>query len=133
MNEQLVETMLATFVYPMLLQPLVIYCQRLTASVVEDRFSFSEHPFGRISADLSDVEKSLSEVAGPAKAALYTLASVFKYQSNRPLLRLLFTVPGSRAHIASKFARRINMSKKSSSPVANGEHKLILRKWHKSH
>ena len=92
MNEQLVETMLATFVYPMLLQPLVIYCQRLTASVDEDRFSFSEHPFGRISADLSDVEKSLSEVAGPAKAALYTLASVFKYQSNRPLLRLLFTV-----------------------------------------
>ena len=92
LNEQLVETMLATFAYPMLLQPLVIYCQRLTASVDEDRFSFSEHPFGRISADLSDVEKSLSEVAGPAKAALYTLASVFKFQSNRPLLRLLFTV-----------------------------------------
>lgn len=92
MNEQLVETMLATFAYPMLLQPLVIYCQRLTASVDEDRFSFSEHPFGRISADLSDIEKSLSEFAGPAKAALYTLASVFKFQSNRPLLRLLFTV-----------------------------------------
>ena len=92
LNEQLVETMLATFAYPMLLQPLVIYCQRLTVSVDEDRFSFSEHPFGRISADLSDIEKSLSEVAGPAKAALYTLASVFKFQSNRPLLRLLFTV-----------------------------------------
>jgi hypothetical protein len=92
LNEQLVETMLATFVYPMLLQPLVIYCQRLTALVDEDRISFSEHPFGRISADLSDVEKALIEVAGPAKAALFTLASVFQFLSNRPLLRLLFTV-----------------------------------------
>jgi hypothetical protein len=92
LNEQLVETMLATFVYPMLLQPLVIYCQRLSALVDEDRISFSEHPFGRISADLSDVEKTLIEVAGPAKAALFTLTSVFQFLSNRPLLRLLFTV-----------------------------------------
>lgn len=92
LNEQLIETMLATFVYPMLLQPLVIYCQRLAASVDEDRFSFSDHPFGDISADLSDVDKALLKVAGPAKAALFTLASVFKFQSNRPLLRLLFTV-----------------------------------------
>lgn len=92
LNEQLVETMLATFVYPMLLQPLVIYCQRLAASVDEDRFSFSDHPFGGISADLSDVDKTLLKVAGPAKAALFTLAYVFQCQSNRPLLRLLFTV-----------------------------------------
>jgi hypothetical protein len=92
LNEQLVETMLATFVYPMLLQPLVLYCQRLTASVDEDRFSFSDHPFGGISVDLSDVDKALLPVSGPAKAALFTLGSVFKFLSNRPLLRLLYTV-----------------------------------------
>lgn len=92
LNEQLVETMLATFIYPMLLQPLVLYCQRLTASVDEDRFSFSHHPFGAISVDLSDVDKTLLQVSGPAKAALFTLVAVFTFQSNRPLLRLLFTV-----------------------------------------
>lgn len=84
--------MLATFVYPLLLQPLVLYCQRLALAVDEDRLSFSDHPFGGIGVDLSDVDKSLLQVSGPAKAALFTLTSVFKLLSNRPLLRLLYTV-----------------------------------------
>jgi len=88
----MIEMMLATLIYPLLLQPLLLYCQRLTASVDEDRFSFSDHPFGGISADLSDIDKTLLEVSSPAKAALFTLATVFKFVSNRPLLRLLHTV-----------------------------------------
>ena len=92
LNEQLIERMLATFVYPLLLQPLVEYCNQLDASVDEDRFSFSDHPFGAIAVDLSDVQKSLIPLAGPAKAALLTLSIAFQYLSNRPLLRLMFTV-----------------------------------------
>ena len=92
LNEQMIEMMLATLVYPLLLQPLLLYYQRLTASVDEDRFSYSDHPFGGISADLSDVDKTLLQVSGPAKSALFTLATIFKFVSNRPLLRLLHTV-----------------------------------------
>lgn len=92
LNEQMIEMMLATLVYPLLLQPLLLYYQRLTASVDEDRFSLSDHPFGGISADLSDVDKTLLQVSSPAKSALFTLATIFKFVSNRPLLRLLHTV-----------------------------------------
>jgi len=84
--------MLATLVYPLLLQPLLLYYQRLTSSVDEDRFSLSDHPFGGISADLSDVDKTLLHVSTPAKSALFTLSTIFKFVSNRPLLRLLHTV-----------------------------------------
>lgn len=84
--------MLATFVYPLLLQPLVEYCNQFDSAFDEDRFSFSENPLGGISADLSDVQKSLLPLAGPTKAALLTLSVVFHYLSNRPLLRLVFTV-----------------------------------------
>lgn len=92
LNEQMIEMMLATLVYPLLLQPLLLYCQRLISLVDEDRFSFSDHPFGGIGVDLSDIDKALLQVSGPAKAALITLASVFKLLTNRPLLRLLYTV-----------------------------------------
>ena len=92
LNEQMIEMMLATLVYPLLLQPLLLYYQRLTAAIDEDRFSLSDHPFGGISADLSDVDKTLLQVSTPAKSALFTLALVFNFISNRPLLRLLHTV-----------------------------------------
>jgi hypothetical protein len=91
LNEQLIEMMLATFVYPLLLQPLVIYAQHLAAAIDEDRLSFSDHPFGGISLDMSDIAKSLIPVAGPAKAALFTLSSLFQCLSNRPLFRLVVT------------------------------------------
>ena len=88
----MIEMMLATLVDPLLLQPLLLYYQRLTAAIDEDRFSLSDHPFGGISADLSDVDKTLLQVSTPAKSALFTLALVFNFISNRPLLRLLHTV-----------------------------------------
>lgn len=91
LNEQMIEMMLATFVYPLLLQPLLLYYQRLTASVDEERFSFSDHPFGGLAADLTDVDKELLPVSCPAKTALFSLATVFNFVSNRPMLRLLHT------------------------------------------
>lgn len=83
--------MLATFVYPLLLQPLAIYAQHLQASVSEGRLSLSDHPFGGIGLDMSDLSKSLIPVSGPAKASLFTLTCLFQCLSNKPLFRLVFT------------------------------------------
>lgn len=91
LNEQLVEMMLATFVYPLLLQPLVIYAQHLESSTLDDRVSFSDHPFGAIGLDMSDLAKGLIPVSGPAKASLFTLSSLFQCLSNKPLFRLVAT------------------------------------------
>jgi hypothetical protein len=87
----MIEMMLATFVYPMLLQPLLLYHQRL-APLLDSYGSQTshDHPFQRF-GDFEGVEHNLSAVAGPAKAALFTLASVFQFLTNHSLLRLLFT------------------------------------------
>jgi hypothetical protein len=91
LNEQMIEMMLATFVYPLLLQPLLLYHQRL-APLLDSYGSQTshDHPFQRF-GDFEGVEHNLSTVAGPAKAALFTLASVFQFLTNHSLLRLLFT------------------------------------------
>jgi hypothetical protein len=92
LNEQVVEMMLATFVYPLLLQPLISFSQRLSAKMGAPVFSLAEpHPFGAYSEDFSSAERDLAPVSGPAKAALFTLSSVFQLMTNQPLLRLLFT------------------------------------------
>jgi len=83
--------MLATFVYPLLLQPLLLYHQRLTPLLeTYGSQSPSDHPFQQF-GDFEDVEYNLTTVSGPAKAALFTLASVFQFLTNQSLLRLLFT------------------------------------------
>jgi len=83
--------MFATFVYPMLLQPLLLFYQRFASTVDTSRDSYSENPFGGYSGDYSDAESILAPVAAPAKAALFTISSIFNLLSNRPLLRLLYT------------------------------------------
>lgn len=83
--------MLATFVYPLLLQPLLLYYQRLDPALEQQKHSFSIHPFGGYTGDYSDVERNLSPVAGPAKTALFSLASTFQLLTNTALRRLIFT------------------------------------------
>ena len=91
LNEQLIEMMFATFVYPLLLQPLLLYYQRLSPALEQTRSSFSDHPFGGYDGDVKRVEEMIATASGPAKTALFTLASVFQFLSNRALLRLMYT------------------------------------------
>lgn len=93
LNEQILEMMLATFIYPLLLQPLLVYYQRLPSTAGEapplhDPFSTCAD---RMTVDFNQVGRAPPEVTAPAKTALFTLASVFHLMTNRPLLRLLFT------------------------------------------
>ena len=83
--------MLATFVYPLLLQPLLLYYKRLTPALEEAKLHFSDHPFRGYSGDVKRVEEMVAPAAGPAKTALFSLACAFHVLSNRPLCRLLFT------------------------------------------
>lgn len=94
LNEQIIEMMLATFVYPLLLQPLLVYYQRLPsesgeAPAVQD--PFAKRVLGRSTVDFNEIGRSPPEVTAPAKSALFTLAAVFHLISNRPLIRLLYT------------------------------------------
>eukprot|EP00977_Amphora_coffeiformis_P002979 scaffold569_cov165-Amphora_coffeaeformis.AAC.12 len=93
LNEQLIEMMFATFVYPMISQPLLNFYQRYTSKMEStQRMSASQqHPFGGFEGMYHDVEYALSPFSGPAKTALYTIASVFHSLSHPPLLRLLYT------------------------------------------
>lgn len=91
LNEQLIEMMLATFVYPLLLQPLLLYYQRLSAALTKPSHSFSEHPFGGYTGDFTRAERELAAVSGPAKTAMVALGSVFHFLSNKPLLSLIYT------------------------------------------
>jgi hypothetical protein len=92
LNEQIIEMMLATFAYPLLLQPLLLYFQR---SPVPDEVLFAdalnEHSGGRNIklSDLTGSEKSL--ISAPAKSAFFCITGVFQFITNQPLLRLLFT------------------------------------------
>jgi hypothetical protein len=91
LNEQLIEMMLATFIYPMITQPLLNFYQRYKAKMDESRISNAQNPFGRHGADCSDLALSLASFSGPAKTALFTIANVFESLSNPALLRLLYT------------------------------------------
>lgn len=92
LNEQVIEMMLATFVYPLLMQPLLLYYQRLSTALETPGYGgVAEHPFGGDAADYSATEPSLAPASGPAKAALFSLGAVFQLLSNKSLLRLLFT------------------------------------------
>lgn len=91
LNEQLIEMMLATFVYPMLCQPLLNLFQRFANKMDIPRMSTHTHPFGGWEGDYSDIYSLLMPFSGPAKTALFTIASVFYSLSNQQLLRLLYT------------------------------------------
>ena len=91
LNEQAIEMMLATFVYPLLLQPLLLFHQRFQSNLDTSREAFSDHPFRGYSADYGDLRVSLQSVLAPAETSLFTLATVFQCLTNRPLLRLLYT------------------------------------------
>lgn len=92
LNEQMIEMMFATFVYPLLLQPLLLYFQR---SPVPDEVLFAdplnEHRAGRPigNSDMTAPENAI--VLSPAKAAFFFLGAAFQFLTNPPLLRLLFT------------------------------------------
>ena len=91
LNEQAIEMLLATFVYPLLLQPLLLYFQR---SPVPDNILFADplndHTAGRPIkySDLTCGEKSL--ISAPAKSAFFSIVAVFKFITNQPMLRLIF-------------------------------------------
>lgn len=68
LNEQLIEMMLATFVYPLQLQPLLLYCKRVEFD-----------------------EKDISAAHwAPAQAALFTAAACFYFLEHPALLKLLW-------------------------------------------
>ena len=91
LNEQTIEMMLATFVYPLLLQPLLLYFQR---SPVTDAILFldplNDHSAGRDVKPSDRVANEKSLVSAPTKSAIFSISAVFKFITNQPLLRLLF-------------------------------------------
>ncbi|CAJ1966712.1 unnamed protein product [Cylindrotheca closterium] len=92
LNEQTIEMMFATFVYPLLLQPLLLYFQR---STVPSNVLYADPVFlsylGLGVADSSTEGGENSTISAPAKSALFLLTAVFQFVTNRPLLKLLFT------------------------------------------
>jgi hypothetical protein len=92
LNEQAIEMMLATFVYPLLLQPLLLYFQR---TEIPDKVLYSDplndHSAGRgMKSGYPLVVGDSSFISAPAKSAFFSLAAVFYFITNQPLLRLLF-------------------------------------------
>mmetsp|Transcript_9166 Transcript_9166/g.21853 ORF Transcript_9166/g.21853 Transcript_9166/m.21853 type:complete len:1282 (-) Transcript_9166:104-3949(-) len=92
LNEQTIEMMFATFVYPLLLQPLLLYFQR---STVPSNVLYADPVFqsylGIGVADSSTKAGENTTISAPAKSALFLLTAVFQFLTNRPLLKLLFT------------------------------------------
>lgn len=86
--------MFATFIYPLLLQPLLVYYQRLpdtNGRVPAMLDPFATRAFDRATVDFNQIGRAPPHVSAPAKTAMFTLASVFHLISNRPLIRLLYT------------------------------------------
>lgn len=98
LNEQTIEMMLATFVYPLLLQPLLLYMQRFKnpandghqVTSMADVLSLGAQT-GIAEAGIDGQEADRIQEAAPAKTALFTMAAVFQLISNQPLMRLLLT------------------------------------------
>jgi hypothetical protein len=92
LNEQTIEMMFATFVYPLLLQPLLLYFQR---SPVPDEVLFADplndHTAGREIQDSGLTATELGLISSPTKSAFFCLGAAFQFITNKPLLRLLFT------------------------------------------
>lgn len=86
---------MATFVYPLLLQPLLMYIQTLPSTdESSSRYGMLREGTSSLSMELTmkrGNDASKSNESAPAKTALFSLASVFHLLTNRPLLRLLLT------------------------------------------
>jgi len=98
LNEQIIEMMLATFVYPLLLQPLLLFMQRFPSMSGSGRDLNSPFSDPLIADEQhsdflteGELERTEHHDTAPAKTAFLTLASVFHLVTNRPLLRLLLT------------------------------------------
>lgn len=95
MNEQVIEMMMATFVYPLLLQPLLMYMQTLPSTDDSaSRYGMLREGSSSLSMECTtkrNNDASRAHESAPAKTALFSLASVFHLLTNRPLLRLLLT------------------------------------------
>ena len=97
LNEQAIEMMMATFVYPLLLQPLLMYMQLLPSTDdSSSRYGMVRDGSASLSAELTPLgglcrESGKFNESAPAQTALFSLASVFYLITNRPLLRLLLT------------------------------------------
>lgn len=99
-NEQVIEMMLATFVYPLLMQPLLHYMQRSTlpseGSKAQPADVYTVDVLAERSRNTTDTFDSgpsserIQEV-GPAKTALFALGGCFSFLRNPTLLRLLLT------------------------------------------
>ena len=86
--------MFATFVYPLLLQPLLVYYQSLPSHAGEAppmQDPFNGRALDRSTVDFNQIGRAPPHVTAPAKTALFTLAAVFHLVTNRPLIRLLYT------------------------------------------
>jgi hypothetical protein len=93
-NEQTIEMMFATFVYPLLLQPLILYYQRsgVSVDVLFDDVINNHYSGEKLNPqDIANIDTVKALIAAPAKSALFCLAAVFQFITNPPLLRLLFT------------------------------------------
>jgi hypothetical protein len=91
LNEQTIEMMFATFVYPMLLQPLSIFKQRFEQLVEPHCYNNASHPLrGFGGCNFVEVEYQLVHVSSSAKAALFAIGGIFQLLTHRPLLRLLY-------------------------------------------
>mmetsp|Transcript_28707 Transcript_28707/g.83197 ORF Transcript_28707/g.83197 Transcript_28707/m.83197 type:complete len:1473 (-) Transcript_28707:109-4527(-) len=106
-NEQTIEMMLATFIYPLLMQPLSLFMQRKhptppgstedvpgVATSDEEMPEMPQNPFSSedSSGYGSPSAKSTSDPdSAPAKTALFLASAVFHTITNKPLLHLLLT------------------------------------------
>mmetsp|Transcript_17525 Transcript_17525/g.25932 ORF Transcript_17525/g.25932 Transcript_17525/m.25932 type:complete len:1277 (-) Transcript_17525:60-3890(-) len=93
LNEQSIEMMLATFVYPLLLQPLLLYFSSLNRSqvpIMVDVLSLGAHTSAK-EAGVTSFGVGKIQDSAPAKTALFSLTAVFQVLSNPPLMRLLLT------------------------------------------
>lgn len=92
LNEQTIEMMFATFVYPLLLQPLLLYFQRSPVSAeVLFADTLHDHSVGREIKQSDSTATERAIISAPAKSALFCLSAAFQFLTNPPLLRLLFT------------------------------------------
>jgi len=86
---------MATFVYPLLLQPLLMYMQTLPSTDdSSSRYGMLREGSSALSMEVTSkrgTDTSRSNESAPAKTALFSLSSVFHLITNRPLLRLLLT------------------------------------------
>lgn len=93
LNEQSIEMMLATFVYPLLLQPLLLYFSSLNRSqvpILVDVLSLGAQTTAE-DAGVDSIGVRKIQDSAPAKTALFLLTAVFQLLSNPPLMRLLLT------------------------------------------